>query len=63
MTRCAIGFSGVIFGLIVVDNSTSSSKDRSIFGLFKVPSPAYPWALLVLFQIMMPNVSFLGHLR
>lgn len=62
MSRCSIGFSGVIFGLIVVDTFTSSVRSRSIFGLFAVPSHVYPWALLFLFQIMMPNVSFLGHL-
>mmetsp|Transcript_17641 Transcript_17641/g.29642 ORF Transcript_17641/g.29642 Transcript_17641/m.29642 type:complete len:237 (-) Transcript_17641:854-1564(-) len=60
--RCSIGLSGVIFGLIVVDTSMSGLESRSIFGLFMVPAKYYPWALLVLFQLLMPNVSFLGHL-
>ena len=43
MRQCAIGFSGVIFGLIVVDNAQSASSHRSIFGLFTVPAAYYPW--------------------
>ncbi|KAG2483916.1 hypothetical protein HYH03_017237 [Edaphochlamys debaryana] len=59
---CAVGFSGVIFGLIVVDNAQSNAATRSIFGLFTVPAQLYPWALLVFWQLLMPSVSFLGHL-
>jgi len=60
--QCAIGFSGVIFGLIVVDNSMTGAVQRSIFGFFYVPAQLYPWTLLVLWQVIMPGVSFLGHL-
>ena len=60
--QCAIGFSGVIFGLIVVDNSITGATQRSIFGFFHVPAQLYPWTLLVLWQVIMPGVSFLGHL-
>ena len=60
--QCAIGFSGVIFGLIVVDNGMTGAAQRSIFGFFYVPAQLYPWTLLVLWQVIMPGVSFLGHL-
>ena len=60
--QCAIGFSGVVFGLIVVDNNLTGAMQRSIFGLFYVPAPLYPWTLLVIWQFIMPGVSFLGHL-
>jgi hypothetical protein len=54
--------SGVIFGLIVIDNHHSASSQRSIFGLFSVPSSLYPYVLLVVWQVIMPSASFLGHL-
>ncbi len=62
LASCAIGLSGAIFGLIVVDNACSNAQTRSIFGMFTVPAKWYPWALLVFWQLLMPGVSFLGHL-
>ena len=61
-----IGLSGVIFSLIVVDNNehllVNQSQQRSIFGLFSVPAPIYPWVLLLLWQLLIPEASFLCHL-
>lgn len=62
MSHCAVGFSGVIFGLIPVESRYSSATQRSFFGLFSVPTAAYPWVLLVLWQVLIPQSSFLGHL-
>ncbi|EIE25750.1 rhomboid-domain-containing protein, partial [Coccomyxa subellipsoidea C-169] len=62
LASCAIGLSGAIFGLIVVDNACSGAQTRSIFGMFTVSAKWYPWALLVFWQLLMPGVSFLGHL-
>ena len=62
MRECAIGFSGVIFGLIVVDTHLVAVRERSIFGFFTVPSQWYPLSLLIFIQLLAPNVSFLGHL-
>lgn len=59
---CAVGLSGVVFGLIVVDTAVSRAAQRSIFGFFSVPAKLYPWALLLLWQLLMPGASFLGHL-
>ncbi|CAK0779381.1 hypothetical protein CVIRNUC_004759 [Coccomyxa viridis] len=59
---CAVGLSGLVFGLIAVDNAISGVTQRSIFGFFTVPAKAYPWALLVFWQLLMPAVSFWGHL-
>ena len=59
---CAVGLSGVIFALIVVDTHTSNAQQRSIFGFFNVPAPYFPWALLILWQLLLPHVSFFGHL-
>lgn len=57
----AVGFSGVLFALLVIDNEISGGDERSIFGLFLVPSWTYPWAMLVLLSVIIPNVSLLGH--
>lgn len=62
LTSCAIGLSGAVFGMIVIDNACSNAQSRSIFGMFTVPAKWYPWALLLFWQLLMPGVSFLGHL-
>lgn len=62
LSHCAVGFSGVIFGLIPLDVRASGGAQRSIFGLFTVPALYYPWVLLVLWQLLVPQSSFLGHL-
>ena len=62
LATCAVGLSGVIFGLIVIDNGASGAHTRSVLGLFSVPAKFYPWVLLGLWQLLMPGVSFLGHL-
>ena len=43
---CAGGLSGLIFGLIAVDNAVSGLQQRSIFGFFTVPAKACPAAFL-----------------
>jgi membrane associated rhomboid family serine protease len=61
MYQHALGFSGVIFHLSVLECNLSNGS-RSIFGVFSVPSYLYPWALLLVLQFVMPNLSFMGHL-
>jgi hypothetical protein len=46
----------------VVDTHLSSVAHRSIFGFLFVPSQWYPLALALFLQLLMPSVSFLGHL-
>eukprot|EP00197_Chlamydomonas_leiostraca_P001134 CAMPEP_0202886122 /NCGR_PEP_ID=MMETSP1391-20130828/42013_1 /ASSEMBLY_ACC=CAM_ASM_000867 /TAXON_ID=1034604 /ORGANISM="Chlamydomonas leiostraca, Strain SAG 11-49" /LENGTH=339 /DNA_ID=CAMNT_0049569387 /DNA_START=60 /DNA_END=1076 /DNA_ORIENTATION=- len=60
-STCAVGLSGLIFGLIVVEVAASGATQRSLFGLVMVPAPIYPWALLLLWQLLVPGASFLGH--
>jgi len=62
INECAVGFSGVIFGLLVVNIEKSQNPTSSVFGFFSVPAKLYPWVLLVLLQFLMPGISFLGHL-
>ncbi len=58
----SLGFSGVLFHLLVIQCAMNSSYTHSVFGLFQVSSKMYPWVLLVMIQLIMPNVSFMGHL-
>ncbi|KAH1195505.1 Rhomboid-like protein 15 [Glycine max] len=51
MNECAIGFSGVLFSMIVIETSLSGVQSRR-----------YAFFLLVVFQLLMQNVSLLGHL-
>ncbi|KAJ7971382.1 rhomboid-like protein 15 [Quillaja saponaria] len=62
MNECAIGFSGILFSMIVIETSLSGAQSRSVFGLFNVPAKWYAFILLVVFQLLMTNVSLLGHL-
>ncbi|KAK6126585.1 hypothetical protein DH2020_039674 [Rehmannia glutinosa] len=62
MDQCSIGFSGILFSMIVIETSLSGVQSRSFFGLFNVPAKWYVWILLVVFQLLMTNISFLGHL-
>ncbi|KAL3800828.1 hypothetical protein HJC23_001665 [Cyclotella cryptica] len=62
MYQHCLGFSGVIFQLSVLEANLSPNRTRSVFGVFKVSSKMYPWALLVVLQFIMPQISFLGHL-
>jgi membrane associated rhomboid family serine protease len=58
----AVGFSGVLFAYAVDETSLSPTPTRSVFGLFTVPTRYYPWVLMLLLQVLLPNVSLLGHL-
>ena len=62
MNSSAAGFSGVLFQLSVLEAYQAKDTSRDVYGLFTVPTKAYPWALLVVLQIIIPNISFLGHL-
>ena len=62
MLQHSLGFSGVIFQLSVMESNLSPNRTRSVFGIMQVSSKMYPWALLVVLQFVMPQISFLGHL-
>lgn len=56
----AVGFSGVLFAMKVVLNSQSDNY-TNVHGLI-VPARHAAWAELILIQMFVPGVSFLGHL-
>lgn len=56
----AAGFSGVLFAMKIVLNSQSDDY-TNVYGVL-IPSRYAAWAELILIQMFVPNVSFLGHL-
>ncbi|KAL9244205.1 hypothetical protein vseg_018007 [Gypsophila vaccaria] len=56
----AVGFSGVLFAMKVVLNSQADNY-TFVHGVL-VPSRHAAWAELILIQLFVPGVSFLGHL-
>jgi len=59
MNTCAVGFSGVLFGLKVI--LTHDSPGWGTVAGFSVPVKYLAWAELLLIQFITPNASLLGH--
>lgn len=57
----ALGFSGILFSLLVIDSVTSEERKRSVLGVFLVDSKFYPIIMLLVNQLLMPQASLLGH--
>ena len=63
MTQCAIGFSGVLFGMKVLNiHYSNQEQQRTSFFGFLVPMKFAVWLELIIIQVMVPNSSFMGHL-
>lgn len=60
-SQYAVGFSGVLFAMKVVLNSQSENY-TDVQGILIVPTRYAAWAELIIIQMFVPNVSFLGHL-
>lgn len=61
--QCAVGFSGVIFALKVLNNYYFPGQSRRVLGInIDLPSGQVVWVELVLIQLLTPNASFVGHL-
>ena len=58
----AVGYSGVLFAYAMIYSYHASSPTQSIMGMVDVPSKLYPWILLFLIQVLLPNISMIGHL-
>lgn len=59
--QCAVGFSGVLFGLKVVNNHYNPGGVKYIMGL-TVANHYACWVELILIHVMNPGTSFVGHL-
>lgn len=56
-----VGYSGVLFTYALIEAYHTTETSRSIFGFFTVPAKMYPFILLIILQVVIPNISFLGH--
>ena len=45
MYQHSIGFSGVLFHMVVLESNLGGHTSRSVFGFFAVPAFVYPWVL------------------
>ena len=61
MFSSGVGYSGVLFCYALIEAYHTTETTRSIFGMFSVPSRMYPFILLIILQVVIPNISFLGH--
>lgn len=60
-TQCAVGFSGVLFGLKVVNNHYNPGGVSYIMNM-PVANRYACWIELILIHLMSPGTSFVGHL-
>ncbi|XP_054241661.1 rhomboid-related protein 4 [Indicator indicator] len=59
--NCAVGFSGVLFALKVLNNYYNPGRVSSVLG-FHIPSKYACWVELVAIHLISPGTSFAGHL-
>jgi membrane associated rhomboid family serine protease len=62
MTQQCVGFSGILFHWLVLECHYGDHAARSLLGSVSVPAVYYPWVLLVVLQVILPNLSWMGHL-
>ncbi|XP_075617149.1 rhomboid-related protein 4 [Balearica regulorum gibbericeps] len=59
--NCAVGFSGVLFALKVLNNHYNPGRVSNVLG-FQIPSKYACWVELVAIHLISPGTSFAGHL-
>ena len=62
INSCAAGFSGVLFALKVVSTHIQPAGMTRVMGFIPVPMRVACWVELVLISVLLPHVSFVGHL-
>lgn len=61
MYMSAVGYSGVLFCYAILESFHTTATTRSLCGFCDVPARMYPFILLVGISLLMPGISFLGH--
>ena len=50
--QCLSGFSGVLFGTLVLALRVTKTKKQSMYGFCYIPKFLYPWLLLIIWQMI-----------
>lgn len=63
LEHCLTGFSGILFGILILSLAVSKSKKQSIYGLLFIPKALYPWLLLAVCQVVyLEHISIIANL-
>ena len=52
LDQCASGFSGVLFGILVLALRVTKNKKQSVYIFCYIRKPLYPWLLLLVCQLI-----------
>ncbi|CAI2377275.1 unnamed protein product [Moneuplotes crassus] len=58
---CTVGYSGVLSGYTLFW-SFIGDEEVDVCGVVKIRKVFFPWVCLIVVQVIIPNVSFIGHL-
>lgn len=62
MQTSAVGYSGILFTYAMVESFHAPELTRSLCGVVNLPTKVYPLVLLILLSLLIPGISFMGHL-
>ena len=62
MYQGAVGYSGILFTYSLIESWHATVQSRSLCGVINVPTKVYPIILLMLLSVIVPSISFMGHL-
>jgi membrane associated rhomboid family serine protease len=58
----AVGYSGILFTYSLVESFHAPELTRSLCGMISVPTKVYPLILLLVLSLVIPGISFMGHM-
>ena len=59
---CGIGYSNILFGLMVIESQMGQEIYHQIFGIFKIKKIYTPWIMIAFIQATIPNADIIGHM-
>ena len=56
-----MGYSNILFGIMMLEALMGGERERSLFGMVKVRKIYIPVIMMIIIQISMPQASLVGH--